>query len=452
MRRVAKRWLLLSAVALMAGCLHHAAPVPPRPVPPQLPPTHRGPIEPMFAPDLPADLDLPQPPPAEDYRKLTAALARCLAVRGSASGNQLRAEQKSGRGSSDRGCFTRPAVRRQEVHNQILSHAEEEARNQSGGVALDAYYRLAEAEGRTNLARQSLTVLDEMVAVLKEARQGGLDSKEELAALTKQRSELLTSLLQLHIGIEQGNRQMKKFLGLPCPGDPYRIWPCEPMVVVREPIDVPKAIEVGLQQRADLKLLRTLLANLDKKTLPEARLVLIAINPLLGGTPEGEMGGTIRAIGACLNGEELESVRRQIEDLLRDREADVAAEIAERAREIESRLALVLLARSRAEAARERVAVLEEQKASGQPVQTKLQRARLELLKARSELLPEVVGWEIARVQLARAQGLLTLGCDAPAGQGCAPPDERGHTTHELPPAPIESAPSPMSASNPRLP
>lgn len=418
MARGAKRWLLLGAAALVAGCLHRCAPAPPRPEPPQLPTAQRGPIEPEFAPDLPTDAAPPESPP-EDYRKLTAGEVRCLAVRGSSSGNQLRAEQQPVRGNPDRGCLTRPAVRRQDLHNQILGHAEEEARNQSAGLALDAYYRLAEGEGRTNLTKQSLAVLDEMVAALEEARSRGFDNKEELATLTKQRSDLRTSLLQLRIALEQGNRQVKRFLGLPCPGDPYRIWPCEPLFVVREPIDLAKATEVGLKQRADLKLLRTLLENLDQKTLPEARLVLTVASPLLGGTPEGPLGGTVGEIMSCLRGEELESVRRQLEDRLREREADVTAEIAERVREIESRLELVLLARGRAEAARAKVAALEERRAGGQPVQTELQRARLELFRSRGELLTEVVGWEISRALLARAQGVLTLGCEEPASGAC---------------------------------
>lgn len=415
MSRHRKRWLSLVAAALTAGCLHRGAPTPPPQYhPPELPLTVRGLVEPEFSPELPYDVGPPPLLPFENYRQLSARAARCLAAQASTAANQLRAEQRPPQGNPNLGCLTRPSVRRSELHNKVLAHAEEEARNQSAGLALEGYYRIAQTEGRVNLSRESLAIVEDLLAILKDLSEtGGVNTQTETEAATHQRSELLTTLTQLEIGLEQGNRQMKKFLGLPGPECDYRLWPCEPLRVVRDPIDLSAAIEVGLKYRADLNLLRTLLDNLDKKTLPEARLVLTVVSPLLGGAPQGEIGGMVQALGSCLNNDEVDAVRSQIEDMLRERERDVAAEIAERVREIEARLALVLLARQRVVLAERRVLALEERKAGGSEVKLELHRARLKAIEARDGLLLEVIGWEIARTQLARAQGVLSHGCEA---------------------------------------
>lgn len=409
-------WMSPGVLVLLAGCLHHgnAAPRPPR-VPPQLPPATRSSIEPEFGPSLPPGLALPNiEPPSSSYRAVTANEARCLAVRASSLGNQFEAEREQ-TSQSVRSCghTIRPGAKRASLHAQVLGHAEEEARNQSAALALEAYFRLIEAEGRLDLVRSSLTQVDTLLARVEEvAKAGQTPPQAEIDALQKQQGDLRANLVQLRIGIEQGNRQMKKLLGLDCDSEDYNLWPSERLTVEPDVIDLHKAIARGLEQRADLRLLRTLLENLSAKTLPEARLVMGGVNLLLGGTPPGAVGGTLTAIFACLGGQELESVRAQLQTMLDDREKDVRAEIIEKAREVEARLVLILLARQRLEKSQKRVAMILEKIKQGQRVDGDLGKARLEMFKAQGELLQEIVAWEIARVHLFRAQGLLPLGCE----------------------------------------
>src|SRR5262249_57256746 len=117
--------------------------------------------------------------------------------------------------------------------------------------------------------------------------------------------------------------------------------------------------------------------------------------------------------------DEVEATRGQLQRLLEDREKQVAREVREAVLVAEGRSRQVALAQQRVEIARAKVAELREQAEKGIAARAALTQARLDLLKARGDLLAAVVNGEIARVQLRQAQGLLALECRDGGGPEC---------------------------------
>ena len=110
---------------------------------------------------------------------------------------------------------------------------------------------------------------------------------------------------------------------------------------------------------------------------------------------------------------EVAAVRSQIMGLLQDREREVAKEIRTAAEEWTTARELVAIARQRFKLHTANVGDLEKKSKVGQAVELELRKARLELLKAESELVGDIVKWKLADVKARETMGLLcgTDGC-----------------------------------------
>jgi hypothetical protein len=210
------------------------------------------------------------------------------------------------------------------------------------------------------------------------------------------------------MAIDQLNAKLKMLLGLPCAADDYKLWPTTELRVEEENIDADQCVAYGLEKRPDLNLLRSVLHNLNRHTVPVVGQLLGGVNVLLSGPPQSQ--GGFAGVRSLCNGS-LQDFRHKVETLLEKREEQAAAEIRERAREVVGHFQLAVLARQRADIAQKKVAELEEKKNKGIAVEADLSRAKLDRAKARGDLLHEVVAWEIARFRLKEAQGLLVREC-----------------------------------------
>src|SRR5581483_4552281 len=114
---------------------------------------------------------------------------------------------------------------------------------------------------------------------------------------------------------------------------------------------------------------------------------------------------------------EMEKVRNELKTMICERERQAASEVRQAIRKIRTEVRLTAGAREREALAARRVAELEELAAKGLATDGDLPRARRDLVKTRGDVLHEAIEWEIARVELRQAKGLLVRevlgdGCD----------------------------------------
>jgi hypothetical protein len=166
-----------------------------------------------------------------------------------------------------------------------------------------------------------------------------------------------------------------------------------------------------------------MIANLDRDTLGSARSLLESLNPLLAMSSPVNCK-LLKLLGKVIHVQpgqdaEVERVRDQLRDYLRERERVVAAEIREAAYEVRARREITILAREAAGRWQERIRDLEKQQAQGMPVFADLTSARMEWYKARGEVVKEFLGWKIAAVKLKQAQGILPAECGYTNEKSC---------------------------------
>jgi outer membrane protein TolC len=341
------------------------------------------------------------PYPADaNYQGLTEADCPCLAARASTVANLL--DQKA-QVSSQRKCSCQ---QRGKKASSLLRYAADEARNRAAGDAMEAFYRLIEAEGRLGFLLLGLKEVNKSLERAEELQAKGLPSPVEISVVRKQLIDLRSDEVNLRIAILQLNARLKVLLGLAC-GD-YSFWPLADLKVVPEEPDVDEAVAYGLHRRPDLAFLQTLAGSLDAHSLTLANQALGGVNPLLGEPPPSPLFALLLA---CLDGRKTQSANQQVQTLLAERNRQAAEEIRQAVGLVVYRVQLVILARQKVENEKRRITELEEKKAKGLDAEGELSTARLNLYKAQGEQLREVVNWKIARAQLLQAQGRLLEEC-----------------------------------------
>ena len=409
MGRRAAIWAVL-AVGLAAGCraptpvCRVAAPAPPPPVP-VLPFTH---------PELPTfDLSNVRYVPSTfnrglKYRELTEPVCQSLAARNTSTANTLDDENRVP--TSGTGCESEAEQLKRAVRAQTAL----EFRNQSAAAALDRYFQLADAEARSAVVREAEPILDDLQTKATKARAEKVRFPLDPADVERQRNVMAAQLEQADAGIQALNIDLRRRLGLPPAPAGEGLWPAGTFAVDPEPATEAEAVKAALADRPELKAWRTLHQGLNVNTLPTAR-------DILGGstipglpTPTGLLGRCILKLmtrGAkpdpCAAAE-LEVRRKQVADMIVSRERDVADEARVAVVTLNAQTKRVALARDRVAAWKVKLDEAEAQQKAGLPF-ADLQAAQVRLvwLKARGELVAEVMAWHQARVRLRAAMGWL---------------------------------------------
>jgi hypothetical protein len=393
---------------------HHEPPV-------VLPLTQRGAVEVRAVrdselPSTPAELHPPE------YRALSAEECQCLAVRNAELANVLQEERQIQRHNANHLPDTSGSQRRR-YYETVTGYAAEEVRNRKAGDALEAYYRLAEAEGRADVVRDALTELQAVIDRARDLHKRGVLGPEVAEAALRKWAESRGDQVELDVLIDQVNGQLKAMDNLAGDVEPaYRIWPTDPLVVTGEDPDPGRCVTEGLARRADLNLLRALGGGLDARTLPVATQALGTVSLLLGGPAGGCKWLTDLAadILPCLKQGAVETVRGQVDALLQARERQAAQEIATAARLVAARRVEAGLASLRVELAGRKVKDLEERLNKGENVRTELTTARLDALKDRGDQVHAAANFMVAGARLKQAMGLLAE-CPAPHSAAASP-------------------------------
>jgi hypothetical protein len=398
-------WLgAFGLAALLAGCHSVPSSAPPSATPP--PPAPRGTTE----------LDLSAVPALDptfrsnqlegrNYRPLTARQVQCLAAQNASLAELL----DGGKPSHSHPCW--PGADRAQLVQNVQALAAEEARNRAAGLALEAYYRLAETEGRAELLNDSKVEVDALVRVAEELHAKKLVDATEVTDARRRSTDLIADGLRLQVAGDQLNATLRVLLGLGDACEEWTLWPADPLRVTPPEESPEELIAFGLKQRPDLALLRTLDDGLNKSTLPVVRQFLGTINPMLTLKAAGPLCTLFEAIKECLCGEGLATAHRQLQVLLRERERQATEEIRQSAREVEQRLWLVSAARQRQDAEQRKFEEMQEKHARNLATEVDVHKAALEVLKARRELLSEVVNWYLAASQLRQRLGVLAQDC-----------------------------------------
>lgn len=336
---------------------------------------------------------------------LTPEEVQRRAVQGSGLGSALDADSEGADGHPCLSCAA--SAKRRRLARILKAYAADEVRNQSAGLALDAYYRLAETRLQIRLAKQGKGLAESLVVRGEEMKSKGLTLPQDVPTLQRQANESTVDLVKLELTRDRLTEQVRQ-LG----ADDLKscdLGTIEVFHVVDEAIDDCEAVAIGLKYRPDLNLLRAALENLDASTLPLIRKLLGDSNPLLGDKVRRcvPLAECLPRVLPLLAQGELEKVRKELKSLLSERERQAVAEIRHALAKVRATVQLAELAREREAIATRRLAELDDRAKGGLSIEAERPLAQRDHLKARSEMLHAVIDWETARVDLRRAQGLL---------------------------------------------
>jgi hypothetical protein len=413
----------LVLAAGLAGCMGpHSRPCDAGHSPDELPLAERGSVEANLhtLPPVPADPTSPEHLAAPPYRALTAGQCQCLAVAAAVPAG-LQDEEAELAVARSRHKWVREhgaALRR-----DVLGYTSLELRNRAAGTALELYFHIAEAEGKIDLLGQALTTLDQAVRETKRMTDQKLKPPVALDVWTRQSLTMQGDRWQADMTITQLNGELRRLLGFSDAGDGWRVWNPDTYDVIDTPIDVEAAVAQGLARRAELLLLRRVLQELDADNLTAARDLLQTIHPLLGAShPAVSILTKVLAILHLHHGDrgELEVRRRQLAEYLHERELAVADEVRQAAAGVKYHYTLAGLALEREKSWEAKEKEVRSRQGQGLTSFAEVASTTLETLKARADVIQEVMAWYIAHAKLRQAQGLLVAECAA-ANDACYP-------------------------------
>lgn len=376
-----------------------------------------------------------QPPPTLDalgtmevYRPIPPQLCQCLSAKHAplADGfdNKRRGlEEKEAKLGCRNSCKAEKQRKQLQFQEAMLLYSALESRDQMAGQALEWYYQLAGAEAKTDLLNLSLESGRKTLGRIEEMRGKGLPTPAPIEEYERQIVEVKLQQGQNQITIEQLNIKLRVTMGYNLK-PVWRMWPDAGMPLggpSDAPIpltpDVEAAVEFGLHQRPQLRMLRYMIGHLDCDTLSSANALLQSLSPLMTMSgPESCANKLLMAVAKILHiqscsKEELQRVREQLCDYLHDRERSVEAEIRSAVYEIGARRETILRAKQAADSWEKRISDLQMQQAKGLKGPLSLVSAYLDWYKARGEVVNEFTRWKIAIVKLKQAQGILPAEC-----------------------------------------
>lgn len=396
----------------------------------EMPPpvVERAPQEPVLQ-DLAASVeqraDAPRAP-TNAYRALPPQLCQCLAVKHAPLADGLDHKRQQLEQKQQPACCrnARKSGNQRAFQESMLLYSALEIRDQAAGAALEWYYQLAGAEAKADLLNASLEHGRKTLQGIQRLKELGIPLPAPIEDYQRQVVELQLQQARNQLTIEQLNSKLRLALGynpthawrfLTDPGLPLSA-PTGETTVPAGP-DVEAAVQLGLAQRPQLVLLRSMIAHLDGDTLGAATSFLQTINPLLALASPEPSCKWLTILGKILHiqpGQEdrVERVRAQLCDYLRERERTVEAEIREAVYEIHARRRAIALAREASASWEKRIRDLQRRQKEKMPVFAEMAKAYQGSFKARGEVVKEFLAWKIAAVKLKQAQGVLPAECD----------------------------------------
>lgn len=408
----------------LAGCLHPAGPpcCCATPVPcgtscATLATIERGHIE--------AGGETPSAPPNPSvapgpfvYRALAVLPCQCLAVQNAATAQLLDLTRQGVAEEAAQRHWLLPPNEHQTagIKQSILFNASQEIRNRNAGAALELYYHLAEAEATADLVEQSLGILRDLSHQFQEMKNKGLRLPIDYDALARRQIDVQIQQAQVQQAINQLNSDLSRLLGIRDCAPEVRLWPSDDFKIPSQAVDIESAVTQGVRERPELVLLREAEQKLDLGTLPAIRQLTQSFHPLLGlleQQPRWLLAtGFLRAaLAGRSNCVELEVRRQQLRYQREHRERAVAEDIRQAGRTLAAHQQLIALSREKAASWEKKVHELEDRNKQGLASVSEVALGKLDWLRARGELVKEVMAWHIAYAKFRQAQGILAREC-----------------------------------------
>ena len=260
------------------------------------------------------------------------------------------------------------------------------------------------------MVREALPMVDDLLDRATRAKAQDVRFPFDPADLQRQRSQIVSQLEQAEGGGRVLNIDLRHRLFLPTPSSGEALWPTGDFGIDPVPVDAEAAVVAAMAGRAELRGLRVLQAGLNAETLEDVREQLRVANPLLGA--RGLSAWMARTVvkkltpDAATVAAEVDVRRKQVGEWLANRERVVADETRAAASALNAQTARLTLARDRADAWKTKWDDAVRQKAADLSGATFTEfSVRLDWLKARAEVVAEVMAWHQARARLSAARG-----------------------------------------------
>ena len=305
----------------------------------------------------------------------------------------------------------------------LLALAAEEARNRDAGTALVAYWKLAEAERSLGILAGAIDVAAQAIADHDRLTIRGLELPTSPEKLLARRLSLDDASVAAGTARRSLMAAINELTDLPW-NDIGTDRPAAEIDMADDPPDVEALVAEGLALRPELRMLRLVERNLDAQTVGVARQVLAQASPLLGGSAPKTMLCLTRLTEQRAKENDLPAVCRELHDWTRDREETVAAEIRVAALECSGSRARVAIARRQLALEELMADDLRKRLPVGESDALAIHVADLDVAIARRTLMEREVAWELARVKLLQARGLLAAQC---AQSGACAPGTKAH-------------------------
>ncbi|MBP3958577.1 hypothetical protein J8F10_25285 [Gemmata sp. G18] len=393
--------LAYCAFLALAGChAPSAAPVRTAPAGAQLPIVPRSAIE-VDVSEVPTHSASPITRPGE-YRQLTAADCQRLAIANAPFADDL--DRHSENEAPSHAKLMKKAAKFAEVSCLVRGHAADELRNRAAAEALEDFFKLAEAEGQFDLLSAAGAELRTQLADAEKAEKAGLKDRADMPALRRKLLDIEAQQSKLEAGAGALNASLRTRLGLAA-NDPLPLWPSDPLKVKPDDVDAFPAVAIGLHYRPDLNALRVLAGGGGAGDMTNA--VLTGINPLLAKLKPDNPLVLLFSPFAKEPARQRAAMSARVAGVLAARERQAEAEIRAAAITLRGHRAAVAARALDVRAVEARITELQKTQAAGVNVAADLVTAKLDLFKAKGELLSSVVEWHQTEVKLRQAMGLL---------------------------------------------
>ena len=285
-----------------------------------------------------------------------------------------------------------------------------EARNRSAAGGLELFYRLELAHAQREVILDSLAKVAGALEDRNRLLAQGMTIPVPLDELRQKWFDLQFRLVELDEAIERLSNELKDLLSLGPQEEPWLVWPLAEVRVDTHPIDVEAAVQIGLDQRPEVGLLRRLDSMQSSDTMRALQLSLSMVNPLLGMSC-GSSALSCRTMALFLHsrGNESEDLAtlRSLWDIYRQaREQEIAKEIRSAALEVQASLKKIIVANERLRYWEDRIGQIKAREAGGAMAMSPLEQTQAELrrLEALAALWKSIADWQIAVAHLRREQ------------------------------------------------
>ncbi|MGL4463310.1 MAG: hypothetical protein ACRC1K_14270 [Planctomycetia bacterium] len=276
-------------------------------------------------------------------------------------------------------------------------------RNRTSATALEAYYRLSQAESTLRIIEERMVEQESLIAEFDDLQKKGLGTASRGADLRRASALLQGERDQTESTVERLNIELARVLGFPA--DPsVRINPAFDWNHEAAAPSPETAAATAVAERSELKILRLLAVHLQPATLAATKAAVQQSVGLPGGTVDsrkfGALGWLFGPGNLC---SQMETVRTTLAETTAHREREIADEARAAAVQLAARRRQYHVARQNLERLDQSLADALAKEKAGLGASAERQTLKIERATARVATITAFIAVRTAEVQLAAA-------------------------------------------------